>query len=166
MDLDGEEPRTISGGNFHGQGPALWLDMLGIALADVGGMSERRTFRLLTPELSGGLPSMLVENGGLDSGLMVAQYTAAALVSDNKTLAHPDSVDSIPSSADQEDHVSMGANAARHTLEIMENLRHIVAVELPAAVTRCAWCRPRRRSGRLATTRWSSSRGHAPSAHA
>ncbi len=133
VDLDGEEPRTISGGNFHGQGPALWLDMLGIALADVGGMSERRTFRLLTPELSGGLPSMLVENGGLDSGLMVAQYTAAALVSDNKTLAHPDSVDSIPSSANQEDHVSMGANAARHTREIVANVRAVIAIELMAA---------------------------------
>ena len=133
VDLPGEEPRTISGGNFHGQGPALWLDLLGIALADVGGMSERRTFRLLTPELSGGLPSMLAENGGLDSGLMVAQYTAAALVSDNKTLAHPDSVDSIPSSANQEDHVSMGANAARHAREIVDNVRTVVAIELMTA---------------------------------
>ena len=76
---------------------------------------------------------MLVPKPGLDSGLMVAQYTAAALVSDNKTLAHPDSVDSIPSSANQEDHVSMGANAARHTLEILDNLRHIVAIELLSA---------------------------------
>jgi histidine ammonia-lyase len=76
---------------------------------------------------------MLVANPGLDSGLMVVQYTAAALVSDNKTLAHPDSVDSIPSSANQEDHVSMGANAARHTLEILENLSHIVAIELLTA---------------------------------
>jgi histidine ammonia-lyase len=133
MDLPGEEPRTISGGNFHGQGPALWLDMLGIALADAAGMAERRIFRLLTPELSGGLPSMLVENGGLDSGLMVAQYTAAALVSDNKTLAHPDSVDSISSSANQEDHVSMGANAARHAREIVDNVRTVLAIELLTA---------------------------------
>ncbi|MEJ2371825.1 MAG: aromatic amino acid lyase [Gemmatimonadales bacterium] len=132
VDLE-EEPRTISGGNFHGQGPALWLDMLGIALADVGGMAERRVFRLLTPELSGGLPPMLVENGGLDSGLMVAQYTAAALVSDNKTLAHPDSVDSIASSANQEDHVSMGANAARHAREIVANVRTVIAIELMTA---------------------------------
>jgi histidine ammonia-lyase len=130
---DGAGPDVISGGNFHGQGLALWLDVLGIAVAEVGSMSERRTFRLLSPALSGGLPSMLVPRPGLDSGLMVAQYTAAALVSDNKTLAHPDSVDSIPSSADQEDHVSMGANAARHTLEIIENLRAIVAVELLCA---------------------------------
>jgi histidine ammonia-lyase len=133
VDLEGEAPRTISGGNFHGQGPALWLDTLGIALADVAGMAERRIFRLLTPELNGGLPSMLVENGGLDSGLMVAQYTAAALVSDNKTLAHPDSVDSIPSSANQEDHVSMGANAARHTREIVANVRTVIAIELMTA---------------------------------
>jgi len=130
---DGRGPDVVSGGNFHGQGLALWLDLIGIAVAEVGSMSERRTFRLLTPDLSGGLPSMLVPNPGLDSGLMVAQYTAAALVSDNKTLAHPDSVDSIPSSANQEDHVSMGANAARHTLEILENLRHIVAIELLTA---------------------------------
>lgn len=130
---DGGGPDVISGGNFHGQGLALWLDLLGIAAAEVGSMSERRTFRLLTPDLSEGLPSMLVAKPGLDSGLMVAQYTAAALVSDNKTLAHPDSVDSIPSSANQEDHVSMGANAARHTMEILDNLRHVVAIELLSA---------------------------------
>jgi histidine ammonia-lyase len=134
MDLPGDSgPDVVSGGNFHGQGLALWLDMLGIAVAEVGSLSERRTFRLLTPDLSGGLPSMLVAEPGLDSGLMVAQYTAAALVSENKTLAHPDSVDSIPSSANQEDHVSMGANAARHTLEILDNLRNIVAIELLCA---------------------------------
>jgi histidine ammonia-lyase len=134
MDLpDGSGPEVVAGGNFHGQGLALWLDLLGMAVAEVGSMSERRTFRLLTPDLSGGLPSMLVPNPGLDSGLMVAQYTAAALVSDNKTLSHPDGVDSIPSSANQEDHVSMGANAARHAMEILDNLRHIVAVELLCA---------------------------------
>jgi histidine ammonia-lyase len=130
---DGTGPDVISGGNFHGQGLALWLDVLGIAVAEAGSLSERRTFRLLTPELSGGLPAMLVGRPGIDSGLMVVQYTAAALVSDNKTLAHPDSVDSIPSSANQEDHVSMGANAARHTMEIIENLRYIIAIELLTA---------------------------------
>ena len=127
------EFRAVSGGNFHGQGPALWLDMLGIALAEIADIAERRIFRMLTPELSGGLPSMLVPSSGLDGGLMMVQYTAAALVSDNKTLAHPDSVDSIPSSANQEDHVSMGANAARHTLEILDNVRHVLAIELLAA---------------------------------
>jgi histidine ammonia-lyase len=133
MDLPGQEPGTLSGGNFHGQGPALWLDVLGIAMADVGGIAERRIFRLLTAELNGGLPAMLIENDGLDSGLMVVQYTAAALVSDNKTLAHPDSVDSVPSSGNQEDHVSMGANAARHAREIVENVGTIVAIELMTA---------------------------------
>lgn len=134
--------RSISGGNFHGQGPAMWLDFLGIALAEAANIAERRIFRLLTPELSFGLPAMLVPSSGLDGGLMMLQYTAAALVSDNKTLAHPDSVDSIPSCANQEDHVSMGANAARHTLEILENVRNVVALELQTAAQavdlRCA----------------------------
>jgi histidine ammonia-lyase len=133
-DAQGASHKAISGGNFHGQGPAMWLDMLGIALAEVGSIAERRVFRLLTPELSSGLPSMLVPTSGLDSGLMMPQYTAAALVSDNKTLAHPDSVDSIPSCANQEDYVSMGANAARHALEILDNVRHIIAIELLTAV--------------------------------
>jgi histidine ammonia-lyase len=130
VDTDGADGRALSGGNFHGQGPALWLDMLAIAIAEVASIAERRTFRLLTPELSEGLPSMLTPTSGLDSGLMMAQYTAAALVSDNKTLAHPDSVDSIPSSANQEDHVSMGANAARHALEVLDNVRSVIAIEL------------------------------------
>ena len=125
--------RALSGGNFHGQGPALWLDTLGIAMAEVAGIAERRIFRMLTPELNGGLPAMLVPTSGLDSGLMMVQYTAAALVSDNKTLAHPDSVDSIPSCANQEDHVSMGANAARHLAEILDNVRHVLAIELMTA---------------------------------
>lgn len=126
-------PFKVSGGNFHGQGPSLWLDFLGIALAGVVNMAERRVFRMVTPELSNGLPAMLVRSSGLDTGLMMPQYTAAALVSDNKTLAHPDSVDSIPSSGNQEDHVSMGANAARHALEILANARHILAIELETA---------------------------------
>jgi histidine ammonia-lyase len=125
--------RVISGGNFHGQGPAMWLDFLGICMAEVGSIAERRIFRLLTPEFSDGLPSMLIHNSGLDSGLMMGQYTAAALVSDNKTLAHPDSVDSITSSGNQEDHVSMGANAARHARQILENVRQIIAIELLTA---------------------------------
>ncbi len=131
---DGDEGmHSISGGNFHGQGPAMWLDFLGIAMAEVASIAERRVFRLLTPELNHGLPAMLVPTSGLDGGLMMVQYTAAALVSDNKTLAHPDSVDSIPSCANQEDHVSMGANAARHTLEILDNVRHVLAIELQTA---------------------------------
>ncbi|WP_419859928.1 histidine ammonia-lyase [Candidatus Palauibacter sp.] len=130
----GRDPgAVVSGGNFHGAGPALWLDTLGIALADVASLSDRRMFRMLTPELSAGLPAMLVESPGLHGGLMSLQYTGAALVSDNKTLAHPDSVDSIPTSANQEDHVSMGANAARHTGEILENTRTVLAIELLGA---------------------------------
>ncbi len=128
-----DEGEIVSGGNFHGQGPALWLDSLAISLAHLATISERRTFRMTTPELSEGLPSMLVETSGLDSGFMMPQYTAAALVSDNKTLAHPDSVDTIPSSANQEDHVSMGANAARHAMEILENVRQVIAIELLTA---------------------------------
>ena len=124
---------VVSGGNFHGAGPALWLDTLGIALADVASLSDRRMFRMLTPELSAGLPAMLVESPGLRGGLMSLQYTGAALASDNKTLAHPDSVDSIPTSANQEDHVSMGANAARHTREILDNTRTVLAIELLGA---------------------------------
>ena len=128
-----QELRVISGGNFHGQGPAMWLDFIGIAMAEVADIAERRVFRMLTPELNHGLPAMLVPTSGLDGGLMMVQYTAAALVSDNKTLAHPDSVDSIPSCANQEDHVSMGANAARHTQEILENVRNVLAIELLTA---------------------------------
>jgi len=125
---------AISGGNFHGEGIAMWLDFLGITVAEIGSISERRIFRLVTPELSNGLPSMLVKSPGLNTGFMMPQYTAAALVSDNKTLAHPDSVDSIPSSSNQEDHVSMGANAARHALEIIDNVTNIIAIELLTAI--------------------------------
>lgn len=124
---------SVSGGNFHGEGPALWLDFLSIAIAEVASLAERRIFRLVTPELSNGLPSMLVSRPGLNSGLMMPQYTAAALVSDNKTLCHPDSVDSIPSSGNQEDHVSMGANGARHALEVIDNVRDVIAIELLTA---------------------------------
>ena len=131
--LDHPTRKAVSGGNFHGAGPAMWLDMLGIAIAEAANISDRRVFRLLTPELSGGLPAMLVPDPGLNGGLMTVQYTGAALVSDNKTLAHPDSVDSIPSSANQEDHVSMGANAARHAWEIAANVRYVIAIELLAA---------------------------------
>lgn len=130
---NGDAGAVVSGGNFHGAGPALWLDTLGIAMADVASISDRRVFRMLTPELSGGLPAMLVGRPGLNGGLMSAQYTGAALVSDNKTLAHPDSVDSIPTCANQEDHVSMGANAARHTREILANVKIVIAIELLSA---------------------------------
>ncbi len=122
----------ISGGNFHGQPMALSFDFLGIALAELANISERRLERLVNPSLSG-LPAFLVEQGGLNSGFMIVQYSAAALVSENKILAHPASVDSIPSSANQEDHVSMGTIAARKAREIMENVRRVLSMEIMCA---------------------------------
>ena len=134
LDSNGEDPYVcISGGNFHGEGPAFIMDFLSIVMSEVANISDRRSFALLTPALNYGLPSMLIPANGLNTGLMVAQYAAAALVSDNKTLAHPDSVDSIPTSANQEDHVSMGANGARHLWEILENVTNVIAIELLCA---------------------------------
>jgi histidine ammonia-lyase len=121
------------GGNFHGQPLALVLDYLGIALAELASISERRTERLVNPALSNGLPAFLTRHGGLNSGYMIAQYTAASLVSENKVLAHPASVDSIPTSANQEDHVSMGAIAARKARTILNNVRRVLAIELLCA---------------------------------
>lgn len=122
----------ISGGNFHGQPMALSFDFLGIALAELADIAERRIESLVNPSISG-LPAFLVRNGGLNSGFMIVQYTAAALVSENKVLAHPASVDSIPSSGNQEDHVSMGTIAARKANEILENLRRVIGMELMCA---------------------------------
>lgn len=127
-----ETREGISGGNFHGQPMALSFDFLGIALAELANISERRIERLVNPALSG-LPAFLVEHGGLNSGFMIVQYSAAALVSENKVLAHPASVDSIPSSANQEDHVSMGTIAARKAKDIMENVRRVLAMEIMCA---------------------------------
>ena len=123
---------AISGGNFHGQPVALAFDFLGIALAEIADVAERRIERMVNSSLSG-LPSFLVEKGGVNSGFMIVQYTAAALVSENKVLAHPASVDSIPSSANQEDHVSMGTIAARKAREILGNARRVLAIELMCA---------------------------------
>ena len=127
-----ETGEAISGGNFHGQPMALSFDFLGIALAELADIAERRIERMVNSALSG-LPSFLVERGGVNSGYMIVQYTAAALVSENKVLAHPASVDSIPSSANQEDHVSMGTIAARKAREILENARRVLAIELMCA---------------------------------
>lgn len=123
----------ISGGNFHGQPMALSFDFLGIALSEIANISERRLEKLVNPALNHGLPAFLVNHGGLNSGFMIVQYSAASLVSENKVLAHPASVDSIPSSANQEDHVSMGTIAARKAKEIMENARKVVAMEILGA---------------------------------
>ena len=127
-----EEKQVFSGGNFHGQPIALAMDFLGIAVAELANIAERRVERLVNPFLSG-LPAFLTPNGGLNSGFMIVQYSAASLVSENKTLAHPASVDSIPSSANQEDHVSMGTIAARKARNIIENTAHVLAMELLAA---------------------------------
>jgi histidine ammonia-lyase len=129
--------KTISGGNFHGECIAFAMDYLSIAVTELGSISERRTFWLMNPHMSRGLPSMLVasDDTHIDSGLMIMQYVAAALVSKCKTLSHPDSVDSIPTSADQEDHVSMSMNAALHAREVAEHITNVIAIELLAATT-------------------------------
>jgi histidine ammonia-lyase len=119
----------LLGGNFHGQPVALAADYLCIAGAELADVSERRIERLVNPQLSG-LPAFLVAESGLNSGFMIAQYTAAALVSENKVLAHPASVDSIPTSANKEDHVSMGTIAARKCRSILGNVEAVIAIEL------------------------------------
>jgi histidine ammonia-lyase len=122
----------LLGGNFHGQPVALAMDYLGMAISELANISERRIERLVNPKLSG-LPAFLVKNGGLNSGLMIAQYTAAALVSENKVLCHPASVDSIPTSANKEDHVSMGTISARKCRDIVANTEDVIAIELLCA---------------------------------
>ena len=125
-----EQDEVLTGGHFHGQPVALAMDFLGIALSELANISERRIERLVNAAYSNGLPMFLAEHGGLNSGYMVAQYTAASLVSENKVLAHPASVDSIPTSAGQEDHVSMGTTAARKAVNICDNVEHVLAIEL------------------------------------
>ncbi|MDX1554628.1 MAG: aromatic amino acid lyase [Xanthomonadales bacterium] len=126
-----ENGDIISAGNFHGQPLALALDFAAIALAELGSISERRTYLLL--EGHDGLPKLLMEDTGVNSGFMIPQYTAAALVSENKILAHPASVDSIPTSLGQEDHVSMGSISAIKLLGVMRNVERVLAVELLTA---------------------------------
>lgn len=127
-----ENAAIISGGNFHGQPVAIAMDTLGIAMAEYANVSERRIERLVNPQLSE-LPGFLVKEGGLNCGFMVPQYAAAAVVSENKILAHPASVDSIPTSANQEDHVSMGTIAARKAREIIKHVQYVLGVELICA---------------------------------
>ena len=127
-----ETGMLIEGGNFHGQPVALAADFLGIALSEMANISERRIERMVNGKLSG-LPRFLTAQGGLNSGLMIAQYTAASLVSENKVLSHPASVDSIPTSANQEDHNSMGSIGARKAYQIMRNVENVLAVEFMTA---------------------------------
>lgn len=127
-----EEDDIVSAGNFHGQPLAFALDALAMAVAELASISERRVERLVNPSLSDGLPPFLVEEGGLNSGFMIPQYVAAALVSENKVLAHPASVDSIPTSAGQEDHVSMGNISGLKALRVLDNAEWTLAIELLA----------------------------------
>lgn len=129
------ENEVYSGGNFHGQPIAIAMDLLKIGVAEIANISERRIERLVNPDLNDGLPAFLSPEDGLQSGAMILQYMAASLVSENKTLAHPASVDSIPSSGNQEDHVSMGTIGARHARDIVENVRNVLATELFIALS-------------------------------
>src|SRR5262249_10699785 len=142
--------RIVSGGNFHGAPVGLALDYAAIAAADLASIAERRIEKLLNPALSG-LPAFLVAEGGINSGLMVAQVTAAALVSENKIHAHPASVDSIPTSADKEDHVSMSPIAARKFEKVVGNLERVLAIEVLVAFQAMEFLRPLASSARLET---------------
>ncbi len=131
--FENDQPVVLSGGNFHAEPLGLALDYLKLGLTDLGNISERRIARLMDEALNRGLPPFLTRHGGLESGLMIAQYTAAALASENKVLAHPATADSIPTSANTEDHVSMAAHAAHHARQVLENVETIAAIELLAA---------------------------------
>lgn len=135
-----DDDEVISGGNFHGQPMALTFDFLKIAISELANVSERRTERLVNPALSEGLPAFLTKHGGVCSGFMIAQYAAASMVSENKVYDHPASVDSIPSSANQEDHVSMGTTSARTAAMVLDNTQKVIGIEL-AAAAQAIWLR-------------------------
>ncbi|MBS1962287.1 MAG: histidine ammonia-lyase [Bdellovibrionales bacterium] len=143
--------KVLSGGNFHGQIVSIAMDALSIAMAEIASISEQRIEKLVNPAMSG-LPAFLVQEGGVNSGFMIVQVAAASIVSENKTLAHPASVDSIPTSADKEDHVSMGAWAARKATRILENSRRVIAMELLAASTGLEFHRPLKSSPKIEAT--------------
>jgi hypothetical protein len=155
---------VLSAGNFHGQPVALVLDYAKLAVCELANISERRTAHLMDPGVSG-LPAFLAPSGGLHSGLMIVQYTAASLVSENKVLAHPASADSIPTSANQEDHVSMGTTSARHARQALENAEWVVAIELLCAAQGLDFHRPlrpgagHRRGARGRSAPWCRARG-------
>ncbi len=145
-----EEDLIVSGGNFHGQPLALTLDFLAIALSELASISERRTYQLISGQRD--LPPFLVKDPGLNSGFMIPQYTAAGIVSENKQLCTPASVDSIPSSNNQEDHVSMGANAATKCKRVVDNVEKVLAIELLTAVQAMEFRRPLKSSPELEET--------------
>ena len=134
----------LSNGNFHGQPVALALDTLKLALHELSSISERRIERMLNPALSNGLPPFLTADGGLNSGFMIAQYVAASLVSEGKVLVHPASADSIPTSAGEEDHVSMGATAAVHLWHVCANVERVLGIELLCGAQGLDYLAPKR----------------------
>jgi histidine ammonia-lyase len=140
----------LSRGNFHAEPVAIAADLLAIAIAEIGAIAERRIAMLVDPSTNGGLPAFLVREPGLNSGFMIAHVTAAALASENKSLAHPSSVDSLPTSANQEDHVSMATHAARRLGDMAENTATIVGIELMAAADGIGFHAPLATSARLA----------------
>jgi histidine ammonia-lyase len=144
-----DEDKIVSGGNFHGEPLAFALDYLSIAMSEIANISERRTYQLLSGQRN--LPLFLVKNSGLNSGLMIPQYTAAGIVSENKQLSTPASVDSISSSNNQEDHVSMGANAATKCYRVIRNVEKVLAIELLAAVQALEFRRPLKSSRQIET---------------
>ena len=142
-----DDDLIVSGGNFHGQPLALSLDFLAIAMSEIANISERRTYQLISGLR--GLPPFLVKDAGLNSGFMIPQYTAAGIVSENKQLSTPSSVDSIPSSINQEDHVSMGANGAVKCKRVIDNVEKVLAIELLTAVQAIDFRRPLKTSEQL-----------------
>jgi histidine ammonia-lyase len=148
-----EDDLLVSNGNFHGQPVAFALDALAMAAAELASISERRVERLVNPSLSGGLPPFLTTDGGLNSGFMIPQYVAASLVSENKVLAHPASVDSIPTSAGQEDHVSMGNAAGLKAWQVLANAEWALAIELLAGVQGVEFLAPLEPGRGVAATR-------------
>lgn len=144
----GNPGKILSGGNFHGQIVAIAMDALSIAIAEIGSISEQRIEKLINPAISE-LPAFLVKEGGLNSGYMIVQVAAASIVSENKTLCHPASVDSIPTSADKEDHVSMGAWAARKAQRVVTNTRRVLVMELLAAAQGLEFLRPLKSSSMI-----------------
>src|SRR5699024_10117397 len=158
--FDGGET-VVSGGNFHGQPVALAMDFMKIAVAELVNISERRTERLVNPQLND-LPPFLSAKPGLESGAMIMQYAAASLVSENKTFAHPASVDSVPSSANQEDHVSMGTTAARHAASIIQNARRVLSIECICALQAVEYKGEEKISPKL-RERWEACRQVVPS---
>ncbi len=142
------ETEIVSGGNFHAEPVAFAADQLAMALCEIGNISERRTAILVDPKMSG-LPAFLVKESGLNSGFMIAQVTAAALVAENRMLAHPASIDTVPTSANQEDHVSMATHGARRLHDMAENAAAVVAIELLAATQGLDFRHPLTSSGPL-----------------